>query len=185
MAGWQTAWLSKLLRIKDGGDDSSDVWDLVRQTFINPETPLPALKVSSPVLTMSWTGTYDWWHWAARIEAFWHTEWHQEFWHSPQYFDTHIELPKCKHDFDVVMDTSFNFLLVTIFSHFWWRNVYFNPVWHLHRGRLRLKFSQAARSFPIMCVYSASWKGSELIAGLISRGKVVKAGGGRQAGRLE
>ena len=71
------------------------------------------------------------------------------------------------------------------FPHFWWRNVYFNPVWHLHRGRLRLKFSQAASGFPIMCVYSASWKGSQLIAGLISRGKVVKAGGGRQAGRLE
>ena len=89
------------------------------------------------------------------------------------------------HDFDVVMDISFNFPLVTIFSHFWWRNVYFNPVWHLHRGRLRLKFSQAASGFPIMCVYSASWKGSELIAGLISRGKEVKAGGGKQAGRLE
>ena len=82
-----------------------------------------------------------------------------------KHFDTHSDIRNFDialkilthifscHDFDVVMDISFNFLLVTIFSHFWWRNVYFNPVWHLHRGRFEAQvLTGSKRLSHLVCV---------------------------------
>ena len=43
----------------DDDKDYDDYIDLVRQTFMNPDTPLPFLNVSSPVFTISWTGTFE------------------------------------------------------------------------------------------------------------------------------